>query len=153
MELKKASLEDRKLLGRLMQLYLHDLCLYFPLEIANDGIYYYDDFDEYFSMNRLAYLFYDNDKIVGFCLIDISDELNSFQEMFILNNYKHRGYGREAVCKIFDMYPGAWIVKAVPNSRIAEEFWDTVISLYTNNNYILEHTGKYNRAEFSFSNK
>ena len=51
------------------------------------------------------------------------------------------------------MYNGNWIIKAVPNSKTAENFWYNVINEYTNNNFELEHIGKYERAEFKFNNK
>ena len=51
------------------------------------------------------------------------------------------------------MYKGKWQIKVVPSSPKAESFWKKTISDYTDNNYKLIHTGKYNRAEFYFNNK
>ena len=50
------------------------------------------------------------------------------------------------------MCKGIWIIKAVASSPIAESFWIKTVKNYTNDNFKLEHTGKYNRAELYFSN-
>ena len=148
--------EERNILDNLLQLYLHDLSLWFPIDFdSKEGKYIYDDLSKYFDgSNNYAYLLKDDENIIGFSLVDTSeDNTMVFQEMFILNNYKSKGYGKEVVTKIFDMHKGDWVIKAVPCSPKAENFWKKTIEEYTNNTYELEHTGKYNRAEFRFNNK
>ena len=73
-------------------------------------------------------------------------------EMFVLNNYKGKKIGEEAVKKIFNIYKGNWVIKAVPLSPLAESFWKKTVKNYTNGNFRLEHTGKYDRAELYFKN-
>ena len=85
--------------------------------------------------------------------MDINDNYFEISEIFALNNYKRQGLAKKAIFKMFDMYNGNWIIKVVPNSPVAESFWNKVIEEYTNDNYILNHIGKYNRAEFEFSNR
>lgn len=88
-----------------------------------------------------------------FILIDNNGESNyEISEMFVLNNYKNKKVGTISVIKAFALYKGKWTIKAVPKSEIAEKFWAKVVSEYTNNNYELYHTGKYDRAELYFSN-
>ena len=142
-KLEKVRLEDRNKLERLLQLYLHDLSLYFPITFNSDICQYEYDLDKYF-IDNYAY-FIKSDKDNGNNNYEIS-------EIFVLNNYKRNKIGKEVAIKVFDMYKGNWTIKAVPNSKVAESFWKMVVNDYTNNNYIEKYTGKYNRLEIYFSN-
>ena len=74
-------------------------------------------------------------------------------EIFVLNNYRGKKIAENSVFKIFDKFKGNWVIKAVPLSPVAEKFWNKAINDYTKGNYTVQHTGKYERAEFYFSNK
>lgn len=154
-QIEKVKLKDKGVLDNLLQLYLHDLSLYFPIEFDDEkGIYKYDNLSKYFNdSNNYAYFIKSSDCVAGFALIDANDNSFVVQEMFVLNNYKSKGIGKNAIETIFDKHRGKWIVKVVPNSPKAEKFWFKVISEYTNDKYFINHIGKYNRAEFSFNNK
>lgn len=147
--------EERKVLDNLLQLYLHDLSLYFKIDFdSKTGLYNYDSLDKYFNnSDNYAYFMRLNEDVVGFILIDKDNDKYVVQEIFTLNNYKGHGYARDAVIKIFDMYRGNWIIKVVPNSIKAEIFWNRVISNYTNNKFKVIHEGKYERAVFTFNNE
>ncbi len=146
--------EEIPILEKLLQLYLHDISLYFPIEFdSKNGVYLYEDLSKYFNnSNNYPYFIEYNDSIAGFILIDIIDNCNVVQEIFVMNNYKSLGIGRIAINKVFDAYKGKWIIKVVPNSIKAERFWDMVIKEYTKDNYFAEKVGKYNRAVFAFDN-
>lgn len=151
-KLEKVRLEDRNKLERLLQLYLHDLSLYFPITFNSDICQYEYDLDKYFIDNYAYFIKSDND-ILGFVLIDDNENNNyEISEIFVLNNYKRNKIGKEVAIKVFDMYKGNWTIKAVPNSNVAESFWKMVVNDYTNKNYIEKYTGKYNRLEIYFSN-
>ena len=108
--------------------------------------------DKYFDGNYAYFIKSDND-IIGFILLDDNLENNyEISEIFVLNNYKGRKVGEEAVKRVFDLHKGNWTIKAVPLSPVAEAFWKKTVYNYTNGDYKLEHTGKYNRAEFYFKN-
>lgn len=153
--LKKVNKNDIKLLDNLLQLYLHDISEYFPIDFDSKTCKYkYDSLDKYVDeSNNYAYLFMNSNDIIGFTLIDCDNNYMVVQEMFILNNYKNIGLGKECISKVFDLYRGNWIIKSLPASPKSENFWKKAIEKYTNNNYNLKHTGKYNRAEFTFNNE
>ena len=118
---KVASIE-RKKLEKLLQLYLHDLSLYFPITFDSKVCEYEYNLNKYFDKNY-AYFIKSSDDILGFVLVDVNLEDNyEISEMFVLNNYKGKKVGEEAVKKIFDIYKGNWTIKAVPLSPIAESF-------------------------------
>lgn len=151
--LTKVNKNEKKLLNNLMQLYLHDLSLYFSIDFDSKTCQYKYNLEAYFY-NNYAYFIKVNNEIVGFILINKLEEDNyEISEIFILNNYKNKKIGKKAVNQIFDIYKGKWQIKVVPSSPKAESFWKKTISTYTDNNYKLIHTGKYNRAEFYFNNK
>lgn len=151
-ELIKVNKNERSKLEKLLQLYLHDLSLYFPLDFDSEKCEYDYDLDKYFD-NDFAYFIKSSNDILGFILIDNNGNYNyEISEIFVLNNYKRNKIGKEVAIKVFDMYKGNWTIKAVPNSKVAESFWKMVVNDYTNNNYIEKYTGKYNRLEIYFSN-
>lgn len=151
--LTKVNKNEKNLLNNLMQLYLHDLSLYFPIDFDSKTCQYKYNLESYFH-NNYAYFIKMNSELIGFILIDkFTEDKYEISEIFILNNYKNQNIGKQAVNKIFDMYKGKWQIKVVPSSPKAKSFWNKTISDYTDNNYKLIHTGKYNRAEFYFNNK
>jgi len=153
LEIKKVGLKEREKLEKLLQLYLHDLSLYFPIPFNSDECKYEYDLNKYFE-NDYAFFIELDHNILGFILVDYNKNNNyEISEMFVLNNYKGHKIGEQAVTKIFDMYKGNWTIKAVPSSPVAESFWKKVVDNYTNGNFKLEYTGKYNRAELFFTNK
>lgn len=147
--------KERKVLENLLQLYLHDLSLYFKVDFdSTTCLYKYDSLDKYFDGSKnYAYFIKEEENKVGFILIDSDSNHYIVQEIFTLNNYKGRGLASDAITKIFDMYRGNWVIKVVPNSIKAEIFWNRTISNYTNNKFKVIHEGKYERAVFTFNNE
>src|SRR5574344_235169 len=154
MSLRKIGLKDKNLLENMMQLYLHDISIYFHIDFDSTTCKYDYNLDSYFEKNVAFFIENEKQEKLGFILIDLlSNTSFEISEMFILNNYKRKGIGEEAVKNIFNEYRGNWIVKAVPLSIVAEKFWNNVINNYTNGKYSIDHIGKYKRAIFKFNNK
>lgn len=155
MKLKNINKNERKILENMLQLYLHDISNYFLIDFnSRSGLYEYDDLNKYFdnSGNTAFFMQSDNDDIVGFILLDKVDNGLSIQEIFVLNNYKNKNIGAEAVNTLFDTFKSNWTIKALPCSDPAQKFWERTIKNYTNNNFQVEFIGKYNRAIFTFNN-
>ena len=70
-ELIKVNKNERSKLEKLLQLYLHDLSLYFPLDFDSEKCEYDYDLDKYFD-NDFAYFIKSSNDILGFILIDIN---------------------------------------------------------------------------------
>jgi len=151
-EVEKVTISERDKLEKLLQLYLHDLSLYFPITFDSNTCEYKYDLNKYFE-NNYAYFIKSENSILGFILVDDNLENNyEISEIFVLNSYKGKKIGEEVVKIIFDIYKGNWTIKVVPLSPKAESFWKKTINNYTNGKFKLEHTGKYNRAELYFKN-
>ena len=71
--LKEIKLEKKDILNNLMQLYLHNVSLSFPMDFdSNTGMYEYDDIEKYFeSDNNKAFFILKENEIAGFMLIFI----------------------------------------------------------------------------------
>lgn len=152
--LKEIELEKKAILDNLMQLYLHNISLNFPMDFdSNTGMYGYDDIEKYFENDsNKAFFILKEKEITGFMLIDLSNEKNIVQEMFVLNNYKRKGVGKTAVSILFDKFRGNWEIKSLPCSESSEKFWISSVKEYTNDKFDLEYVGKFNRAVLTFNN-
>jgi predicted acetyltransferase len=151
-ELEKINNDKRDMLYKLVQLYLHDLSLDFSLAFDSEVCEYHYNLDKYFKTGY-AYFIKDSTNIVGFILINYYVDTYELNELFVLNNYKRKGIGEIVVKKTFDEFRGNWVIKAVPNSIRAENFWTKTINNYTNGNYELKYMGDHKRPVFSFKNK
>ncbi|MDO5569143.1 MAG: GNAT family N-acetyltransferase [bacterium] len=154
MKLVQIQKEEENILKRLLQLYLHDISNYFTIDFdESSGLYLYDNLDKYFdNSNNYAYFIKNEQSLLGFMLIDSNDNEMIVQEIFILNQYKNKGIGKNAIYSVFNKHKGNWLIKSLPCSEPSERFWNRTIKEYTNNKYEVEHIGKYNRAVFRFNN-
>lgn len=154
--LERVELNQRVKLEKLLQLYLHDLSLYLPFIFNSQTCEYVYNLDKYFndSDNNFAYFIKSNQELLGFILINKKSDNNyEVGEIFVLSHYRYKNIGEKAIRTIFNTYKGNWVVKAAPLSLIAESFWKKTLDNYTNKNYIVKHTGKYNRVQFYFNNE
>ena len=146
MKIELVNKNDKSVLNELLKLYLHEISLSFP------NVDYNYDLDKYFNGNYAYFIQYEC-KNIGFILIDDNKDKNyEISEIYVIDDYKKKGIAKKALYMIFSLYKGNWVIKAVPNSKGAETFWDKVINEYTNNNYKKLNTGKYQRAEYYFDN-
>lgn len=155
-ELELVKKSNEKVLKNLLQLYLHNISAYFPMPFNSEsGVYDYDDISKYIEKdeNSIAYFIKYEENIAGFILFDKTEEFNVVQEMFVMNNYKRAGIGKNAVKQLFNKHHGNWEIKSLPCSEQAEKFWVSVVKEYTKNNFDVKYVGKYNRAVISFDNK
>ena len=151
----KKIIGKNQIIERLLQLYLHNISLYFPIDMdQKTGLYKYENLDSYLegNKNKIAYLIEYENNIAGFILVEFTNVKNIIQEMFVINNYKRKGVGSMAVKELFDKHRGNWEIKSVPLSNQAESFWKNTIKKYTNNNFDIKYIGKYNRAVITFKN-
>ena len=153
--LEEIELEKNCIFDNLMQLYLHNISLSFPMDFdSNTGMYKYDNIEKYFENdNNKAFFILKENEIAGFMLIDLLNEKNIVQEMFILNNYKRKGVGKIAIDILFNKFKGNWEIRSLPCADIAEKFWISSVKNYTNDNFNLEYVGKFNRAVLTFNNE
>ena len=152
--LERITSDKKIILDRLFQLYYHDISLEFPLDLDNETMLYeVDDLSKYFEGdNNKGYFIKYEDKIAGFVLVDLYEDKNVIDQIFVLNNFKGHGLAKQVVFIVFDKFKGNWEIKAVPESKRAEGFWLKVVNEYTNGDYTEERIGRYNRLMLTFNN-
>lgn len=68
-------------------------------------------------------------------------------DFYITPKYRRHGIGQQAAKTAFDLHRGVWHVFQLPSNLPARNFWETVVSEYTNGNY--EKLGDGNQQRFS----
>ncbi len=126
---RRALEQDKPVLANLLQLYLHDLSEFLPLELTPHGTYTYPYLDLYFrEPDREPYFIDNGDALAGFALLRREQETWSIAEFFIARAHRRTGLGRAAAQALLALHPGPWTLTFTPANKTAETFWRTVIS-------------------------
>ena len=144
LKIVEAKKEDRDTMMNLLEKYLYEFSQWEKMDIGDDGLYGYEYLDCYFEEeNRYPYFIKVDDKLAGLILVsdypEVPEENTDFclSEFFIMNKYRRKGYGKEAVFQVLNMHHGKWQLKRHPHNIGSVHFWNKVISEYTKGNYRL----------------
>jgi predicted acetyltransferase len=134
LEVRHAADADRAALGRMLELYQHDLSDIWPQDLNADGEYGYQ-LDQFFGHAECgAFIFLVAGKLAGFALVDDSVSLPENQlwmnQFFILRKYRRQGFGRVAATRVFESMPGRWEIGQMRGNHAATSFWREVIGSY-----------------------
>ncbi|MDG5473719.1 GNAT family N-acetyltransferase [Jeotgalibacillus sp. ET6] len=129
-------LESEKfLLRNLYSLYLHDLSKFTStIDIGADGSFEYESLDKFWKVDGLSpYFIKIDDNIIGFILLlerPFLKKENDYgvNDIFLLNKYKGKGIGRQAIEKLFQEKRGRYFVIELIENKSAVCFWK---KLYT----------------------
>lgn len=153
------QVDDKSLLIRLMELYNYEFSIYSNEDINEYGYYGYGHIDDYWNEEgRFPYLIRVDGKIAGFALIcphcDYRKEKDArcFGEFFVMLKYRRMGVGLKVATQLFDKHPGLWEICFWRNNLPASEFWQKVVSQYTNNQYQICGTEGSENMGFTFEN-
>ena len=111
----EAKKEDRDTVMNLLEKYLYEFSQWEKTDVNDKGLYGYEYLDCYFEEKT------------DFCLSDF----------FIMNKYRRKGYGKEAVFQVLNMHHGKWQLKRHPHNIGSVHFWNNVIAEYTKGNFRL----------------
>lgn len=133
-----ASPEEKPILARLMELYLHDFTEFDHAEIGPEGLYGYPYLNHYWSdPERFPFLVRVNGHLAGFVLVCKYNYFSAARdcwviaEFFILRKYRRQGIGTQVAMMVFDQFPGKWQVGQIRENAPATAFWRKVIGQYT----------------------
>ncbi len=127
--------EDRPLLEKLLQLYLHDFSEFAELdsdygELNEQGVFEYPHLDTYWNgdAGRRATLFLWRDRIAGFALINTEfhgpkPADRSIAEFFILRKYRRAGVGKAFARHLILADAVRWEIAVAWYNRPAIRFW------------------------------
>lgn len=141
-DIRLATVDERPILRRLMELYQYDFSEFDGSDIGPMGLYDYPYLDHYWvEQDRYVYLVRVAGKLAGFLLISRYNYLTGckdgwvMSEFFIMRKYRLQGVGEYVARWAFDHHPGPWQVAQIPENKAAATFWRKVISRYTDNHY------------------
>jgi predicted acetyltransferase len=130
---------QRPLIGRLLQLYLHDFSEHAAIsspygDVDEAGCFAYPYLDLYWrEPGRLPFLIRTDGRIAGFVLVNqwfVSGQPGDHcvAEFFVLRKYRRTGLGTAAARRLFDGLPGWWEVPVAHYNAAAQQFWRKVLA-------------------------
>lgn len=128
-----ASLEEKPVVARLLQLCLHDHSTHSPVEIDTNGLFSYRWFDSYWSSpNRFPYLIRVGSQLAGFAFVrdrendEIGDWQRQIAEFFILRGLRRANIGRTAALALLRSKCAVWEFAYAISNEPARLFWRQV---------------------------
>ena len=140
-EVSVATLDDKPLLQRLVELYQYDFSEIQGGDLDQHGCFGYLYLDNYWvDADRYPFLVRVNGKLAGFVLVNrltywIDNQL-SLAEFFILRKYRRQGIGKVVAFQVFDKFHGKWEIRETAANVSAQCFWRKVVAEYTAGQYI-----------------
>jgi predicted acetyltransferase len=141
-DVRLASLNEKKLFQNLLQLYMYDFTEFTDVDINQNGLFnIFQDFDSYWieQDDNRPYIIRKNDNIAGFALVKIITtdirRYNYLAHFFVMRKYRRQGLGKEIARILFDSQKGEWELYQLDRNEPAQIFWTRIINEYTNGNY------------------
>jgi predicted acetyltransferase len=132
-KLKKVSQKEAPILRNLYSFYLHDLSKFTTsLDIAADGFFHFKEMDSFWKIDGISpYFIMFDEATIGFILLLERPFLKNekdfgINDMFILNKYKGKGLGVQAVKELFQQKQGDYFVMELAENKPAVSFWKKV---------------------------
>lgn len=153
-------LEQKSVFIQMMELYSYDFSEFSDDDINEYGYFGYSRIDDYWNEDgRYPFFIRVDGRLAGLVLVRSYCEYNSLPaphniaEFFIMKKYRHKGIGKAAAIKIFDMFRGSWEISQWSNNLPAQKFWEKVVDEYTNGKYNTFTVTEKNVVGFTFDNK
>lgn len=138
LEIVPATLGDKPVLRRLLELYTYDFSEFTGDDLDEHGLYGYRYLDHYWTEpDRLPFLFRVDGRLAGFALVRRLEgpggdaDVLDMAEFFVLRKYRRAGIGRQAALWLFAQLPGRWQVRELAENVPAQRFWRAVIAEHT----------------------
>lgn len=151
--------EQKSVFIQMLELYNYDFSEFSNDDINEYGYFGYKHIDDYWNeKGRYPFFIRVNRKLAGLVLVRSCCEYNNLSnpyniaEFFVMKKYRKKGVGRVAAIKIFNMFHGSWEISYWTNNLPAQNFWNKVISEYTNGKYSTFTAMDANEIGFTFDN-
>jgi predicted acetyltransferase len=138
-ELRAVSPAEAPILANLLELYCHDLSVYFPIRVGADGRFGYPSLPRYFSEPgaRFAFFVQSQGALAGFALAtrgspaSARSDVWDVAEFFVLRQYRQQGVGEAAAARLWNLLRGDWLVRVACANQPALAFWRRATRQYT----------------------
>jgi predicted acetyltransferase len=132
--------ESHAVLGRMCQLYLHDLSEFSAEDLDETGDYQNPRPDTVREDDRLdAYLVQVAGELAGFAVIRQLEKgscpRREIEDFFIVRKYRRLGVGTDVAMEIFRRMPGRWRVASHEANHAAHAFWRALLSKVVRSDY------------------
>ncbi len=152
-ELRRAHIDDKEILGNLLEKYSCEFSQWDKRDVNKLGLYGYKYLDYFWTEdNRWAYFILVDGILAGFAMVndlpEVHDRDTDFQmaEFFVMPKYRRLGVGKAAFFKLLDIHKGRWHLRRHPKNQTSVQFWDNTISEYTNGQF--EIVRAYPKTEY-----
>ncbi|MGH8995891.1 MAG: GNAT family N-acetyltransferase [Acidimicrobiales bacterium] len=127
-ELSRATEDDREIVRRLLQLYIHDFSSLRKFELTDKADYPYRYLDAYFAEpGHFAWLVWHGGRLAGLALVRrLDDGRFDMAEFFVTRAHRDEAVGRRAAAAVFAEHPGHWTVRFDADNDEAAGFWPAV---------------------------
>lgn len=137
--LRPIASEEESTLANLLELYCHDLSIYFPVHVGANGRFGYKALPSYFASDprRFAYFTWADGKLAGFVLatrgspVATREDALDVAEFFVLRSYRKQGVGEQAAGLLWNTVRGHWTVRVATSNQPALAFWRRAVQRYT----------------------
>lgn len=124
------AFEEKAVLRRLLELYLHDFSEFDGADVNEHGEYGYRYLDHYFAEEegaaRQAYFIRVDGRLAGFAMVRHMGDRWSMAEFFVMQKYRRAGIGMQAALDVIARHPGAWEIHEIAANLPAQAFWRRV---------------------------
>ncbi len=139
-EVARASVEDKLLIQRMLELYQYDFSEFEGTDLDAHGCFGYPHLDLYWlEPTRHPFVVRVDGRLAGFVLVNQKTYLESsdwgVSEFFILRKYRRKGVGKSAAFSVFEQIRGKWEVHELQSNRPSQAFWREIIAEYTRGKY------------------
>lgn len=131
--IQEAKKKDIYIFKNLYSLYLHDLSKFTDnLDLGADGYFHFDDLESFWNVEGFSPCFIKRgDGIIGFLLLLERPFLKKesdygVNDIFILNKFRGKGFGRQVLKKLFEEKSGKYFVIELMENKPAILFWKKV---------------------------
>jgi predicted acetyltransferase len=127
LEVVRASLSDKAVLRRLVQLYHYDFSEWNGDDVDEHGEFAHRYLDHYWTdQDSHPFLIRQAGQWAGFALVR-TEGVNDMSEFFVMRKYRRSRVGRDAARLVFALFPGAWHVRQLHGNDAATAFWRAVV--------------------------
>ncbi len=137
---ERANRSSDRILGNLMEHYMHDMAEWFEFDSLEDGSYSYST-QQFWDEGFDVFLAYADLIPIGFAIVGSAQQWIGDQtardlvEFFVIRRYRRKGVGLVLAEHVWGLYPVKWVVRVFQHNLPALPFWRVAVSGYTSGAY------------------